>query len=483
MAFDAADNAGWSLVGGQPTTTIAGPIAPGGSAQVEIVLDVTGNGPSLVNDAEITSAADEDGTVRPDLDSTPDADADNDELTDDVIDETPATGDEDDHDIAEVSAPVFDLALRKTRAADQPKVVYVGEDVTFTITVFNQGEVTATDIDVVDELPNGMAFDAALNPNWTEDGPQLTTTIAGPLAPGASVRVDLTLRVVSGTGDEVDNLAEITSAADTTGRTPPDVDSTPDTDLGNDELVDDVIDSTPGGDPADEDDHDIAPVITPVWDLALRKVLADGQASTVKRRDTVRFTITVFNQGSASATDIVVRDAVPNGLNFDPADNPSWTSTSVGPVATIAGPLAPGGSASVDIVLTVGNDVMPSLTNIAEILDSTDEDGHHPPDIDSLGDDDERNDTTVDDVVDNADGDEDDNDPASIVVEDATVPTSTPVTHANSPTSDPQGSSPTEDIVQTGSDVAPLVGLGLGLILLGFGFRHLRRRRSLTSCA
>ena len=43
----------------------------------------------------------------------------NDELTDDVIDETPAGGDEDDHDIAEVSAPIFDLALRKTLGDDQ----------------------------------------------------------------------------------------------------------------------------------------------------------------------------------------------------------------------------------------------------------------------------------------------------------------------------------------------------------------------------
>jgi uncharacterized repeat protein (TIGR01451 family) len=443
LAFAAAGNDGWTAVGGNPTTTIDGPIAPGDSASVTLVLTVTDTGDSLVNTAEISAAADTTGTPRTDIDSTPDTDPDDDELIDDVIDRTPATGDEDDHDIAEVQAPEFDLALRKTLAEGQPDVAYSGEDVRFTITVFNQGEVTAANIDVVDELPDGLTFDAATNPLWTEQDGVLRTTIDGPLAPGASAQVELRLGVEDGAPKTIDNLAEISGAEDTAGRTPPDVDSTPDDDLTDDELVDDVIDNTDG----DEDDHDIATVTTATWDLALRKTLADGQASTVAPGETAVFTIRVYNQGDRPAHDVVVRDAIPAGTTFSAVDNPDWNGSGDAPTIVIPGPIDPGGSAAVDLTLTVSDPATAAtLVNTAEITDSVDAEDHHPVDIDSTGDADPANDTLVDDEIHNEGGDEDDHDVAELAVEGEEPPATTTTTTT---TTEPPTTTTTTEVTTT----------------------------------
>ena len=115
----------------------------------------------------------------------PDTDPDDDVLVDNEIGN--GGGDEDDHDIASIGSPPFDLALRKTLSPGQSATVWPGDDVSFALEVFNQGEQAATDIVVTDAIPAGMAFDAADNPGWSLVAGQPTTTIAGPLAPGASI--------------------------------------------------------------------------------------------------------------------------------------------------------------------------------------------------------------------------------------------------------------------------------------------------------
>jgi uncharacterized repeat protein (TIGR01451 family) len=71
---------------------------------------------------------------------------------------------------------------------------------------------------------------------------------------------------------------------------------------------------TPGSGVAatDEDDHD--PELVPVFDLALTKVL--NTAAPYTYGQTHNFTITVFNQGNVTATDIVVNDYIPAGYTF-----------------------------------------------------------------------------------------------------------------------------------------------------------------------
>src|SRR5690606_15177677 len=121
----------------------------------------------------------------------------------------------------------FDLALEKTLAPDQPRVVAIGARVRFVVAVRNDGGVPASDIVIVDRIPGGLVLE---DPDWTAapDGRSATRTIAGPLAPGERVELPIELRVVVPTG-ALRNVAEIVAAADaTTGAPGVDIDSMPD---------------------------------------------------------------------------------------------------------------------------------------------------------------------------------------------------------------------------------------------------------------
>jgi uncharacterized repeat protein (TIGR01451 family) len=145
----------------------------------------------------------------------------------------------------------FDLALTKRLADGQPVAAPLGSPVTFTITVYNQGTVNAQNIVITDYIPAGMQLEDA---DWTGGGGNATYTVAA-LAAGASIDVDITLRLVSPVSNPMVNRAEITSAEDSAGNTPPDRDSIPDPTPTNDgEEVDDDTSNTNG----DEDDADLA---------------------------------------------------------------------------------------------------------------------------------------------------------------------------------------------------------------------------------
>ncbi|OAV43052.1 hypothetical protein A3850_000410 [Lewinella sp. 4G2] len=173
----------------------------------------------------------------------------------------------------------------------------------------------------------------------------------------------------------------------------------------------------------------------PMFDLALIKELAPGQSPNVNPGDTVAFQITVLNQGNLAADSIVVSDYVPtqtDGFTFDPTLNPDWTvestindTTRLQTVLTEfdgADTLAMGASTTVDIFLVVNpamEAVMP-LTNLAEISDATGPNGEDVVDIDSPMDTIPGNDNFFEDnEIDGnglAGGDEDNSDPATVLV-------------------------------------------------------------------
>jgi uncharacterized repeat protein (TIGR01451 family) len=180
----------------------------------------------------------------------------------------------------------FDLAIRKVLAPNQVQPVQLGQLVDFNITVFNQGSVTATQIEVTDYLPAGLVLaDAA----WTSaSGNRATRTIAGPLAPGANTVITLRTRMDQLFSGYYVNTAEISVARDGAGVIRPDKDSTPDNNGGNDgPPQDDAIDNE--GD--DEDDMDIAGITVafsiPVdarWAMALMIALLGLSGMWLSRR-------------------------------------------------------------------------------------------------------------------------------------------------------------------------------------------------------
>ena len=335
------NDANWSANDDLASITVAGPIQPGGSTVVPIAFTVNADATpgSTSNIAEIQSAEDGDGNTPDDNDSTPDSDPNNDPTVDDEIDN--GGGDEDDNDPEDFEIQVFDLALRKTLATGEDDRVYVGEDVTFTIEVFNQGSVPAQNVEITDFIPTGLILN---DPAWTGNGAVATATLAGPIAPEGSTSIDITFTVAdNAAAGNLVNVAEISAAEDETGNgNVPDLDSTPDTNEGNDAggtpndpNEDDNID---GDGINDEDDSDPEDINVEIFDLALRKTLAEGEDVRVFPGETITFTIEVFNQGTVPASNIIIEDFAPAGL------------TPVGPsTLTIAGPITPEGSESIDV--------------------------------------------------------------------------------------------------------------------------------------
>ncbi|MCE3004060.1 MAG: GEVED domain-containing protein [Xanthomonadaceae bacterium] len=136
--------------------------------------------------------------------------------------------------------------------------------------------------------------------------------------------------------------------------------------------------------------------LVPNFDLALRKALAPGQPTVVTVGASVDYRITVSNEGTIAATAITIVDRIPTGMTLDDA---AWTA---GPgntaTRTIAGPLAPGASATVGIRLRVASNLVPTFVNRAEIRDARD-DGNNPVrDIDSVPDDGQDGQDDIDDV-------------------------------------------------------------------------------------
>ena len=238
-----------------------------------------------INVGEINSAEDDAGNDRTDddKDSQPDNDPDNDAggavmtPSDDVVDgdgtgtpgdTNPAT-DEDDADPAK--AAIFDLALRKT--TDFTGIAGVGEGVLFTIEVINQGNTAASNITLVDYVPDGFELTAnPINSIWSGTTGDVTTTLNQVLPPGEKATAQIMIALISGyAACEMINMAEIKSVFDETGTidlSNDDRDSKADMDKSNDaggladSPADDFIDGDGTGIPGDgvaatdEDDKD-----------------------------------------------------------------------------------------------------------------------------------------------------------------------------------------------------------------------------------
>ncbi len=282
MGLNLADGA-WAQSGSMATRTIVGPItANGGIATVTINFAIDGSfqGSSLVNYAEISDAensldlADEDST--PDQDNTNDAGGQPESAADDYVDGdgtgTPGDGvaatDEDDHDPALINVKqTFDLALRKKLKLGESGVYYQNQDVTFIITVFNQGTLDAYNIKVIDYIPTGFIL---ADPAWNPNGTNATREILGPLMPGDSTKIEITLNTGNNpTPGLVYNYSEIATAEDANGPAD-DEDSTPNEVRDDDTVKDDVIDEDGKNNPGeDEDDHDLEPLTIISCDIVL----------------------------------------------------------------------------------------------------------------------------------------------------------------------------------------------------------------------
>jgi len=369
-----SDNSGGAF---SPTTGLwnVGTIPVGGSATLTIDATVV-SVDDLVNIAEVYSADQQD------IDSNPgngaDTDGDGDIGSEDP-DGTQDPDDEDDGDDAVVMGPVADLELAKSVDAT---VVEDGDQITWTLTLTNQGPQDATGVTVQENLPSSLSYVGDNSGGTFNPGTGIWTV--GSIAAGQTTSIQITTQVLSIGEDGITNFAQVATSDQ------PDVDSTP----GND------TDGTP-----DEDEEAIAIVfpVPPVIDLEIIKMVTPPVVDVC---GTVSFVIDVFNNGPDPATGVVVMDLLPDCAEFisDNTDGVFYDPTTgiweVGfvPVGAIA-------------QLVINAKINCDLVNVAEIIahdqddiDSTPNNGYDPDGDGNIGsiDDDGTQDLDEEDDADDA---------------------------------------------------------------------------------
>ena len=315
----------------------------------------------------------------------------------------------------------------------EPLLVNTTDIVTYTIRVYNEGEVNGYASEVKDDIPEGLEFlpENATNKEYRwqlldKDG-KVTTNIKE----AVSIVTDYLSKEQEKTSGS--NLLKAYDKA--TMETPDYKDvkiafkvtepQTSDRILINkaqiskhhDEFGKEVKDrdSTPNKWNEGEDDQDIEKVRVRYFDLSLRKwvtqviVIEDGkqkvkdtghyaeqdpepvvkvEVNKKRLKNTVvkfRYSIRVKNEGEIEGYAKEISDYIPSGLKFNKADNPDWTEKNGKIVTTKLKDtlLKPGETAEVTVLLTWinGEENMKVMTNTAEI--SEDYNKYHTPDRDS----------------------------------------------------------------------------------------------------
>ena len=377
-----------------------------------------GSNPRLVNIAEITKYYDGTDEINTDRDSgtTPDRlfpDEDkNNSYKDDVGNEDNVPGHEDDDDFEPVILKEVDLALRKsiTRIGTQtpdpdrlpdpdtsqlipngtettaeynhPKddlTVKVGDEIEYTLTIFNEGAVNGYAKEIKDYLPVGIEFVSIddtenytieateqsdgtteliltrkegltkeyLEAFETEDGEARTEGLD-------SETVTFTCRVTSEAKGRLVNIAEITKYHNS--RIDEDVDVDRDSETENFRFPSDISgyneNRTEDYVPGQQDDDDFEPVILDdrYMDLALRKFITNVNGDEVdpsrepvfttnidettnsyiyehlkdpvlvKNGDIVIYTLRIYNEGEIDGYAEIVEDDLPEGIEFLPTN-------------------------------------------------------------------------------------------------------------------------------------------------------------------
>ncbi|MCM5663567.1 PKD domain-containing protein [Galbibacter mesophilus] len=310
-----------------------GNLAAGDDISITITAQINGNAvpDEYLNVAELT------GLTQTDSDSTPG----NNLLT------------EDDQDEVDLSAVLSsDLSLTKTVDLTEQTV---GSEVTFSITVLNDGPSTATGVEITDILPNGYTFSSFTVTDGSYVSATGVWTLDTNLGVGESENLQI-IATVNPTGDYV-NQAEVTAS------------DNPDPD------------STPNNGPNSEDDFaevEVTPI--PLIDLELIK---DVDINNTDIGDEIVFTVQVINNGPSDATGVTVKDLLPAKLEYvsDDAGGSYDTATGIWDIGDLAVSASETLTISAKVLLYDDSQPIPldDYLNVAEVFSANEEDINSTP--------------------------------------------------------------------------------------------------------
>ena len=275
----------------------------------------------------------------------------------------------------QVEEACFDLALDKKLEATQSASVSPGDDVTYTITIYNQGDYYADSI-LIKDYYNGT--DLVNNSGLWVGGDTLLTIADGQLtpdglAPGGMYSLDITLTIgAMVSADSLVNYAEIASARDASQIDSRDKDSTPDAtnndpggasnSAADNEILGDGTGAIGDGIAStDEDDHDpqviyICPDISDIMSsdaaICTGETVASLSATTTSA-DGEKIAFVYFTSPQTVAADIYT-----NGTGLDTGTVASTTAT----ITNIAFPANTGTTSEIYYVYAILDPVPNGLT-------------------------------------------------------------------------------------------------------------------------
>ena len=214
-----------------------------------------------------------------------------------------------------------DVAITKT---DTPDPVQVNQNITYQITVVNNGPQAATNVRVTDPIPASVSFVSATSSQGSCGGTAPVICNLGNLANGGTATVTIVVRATA--EGVVTNTASVT--ANETDSNPNNNSSTATTQVG-----------TCAG--------RACPPAGQV-ELALSKT-ASSRSAVVNTQ--FSYLLSVSNSGPATATAVTVTDALPAGVTFVSATATQGGCTGTTTVTCNLGTLAVGGVASVTITV------------------------------------------------------------------------------------------------------------------------------------
>jgi len=224
-----------------------------------------------------------------------------------------------------------DLAITKVASAD-PAIA--GQNLTWTLTVSNAGPIAsdATNVSVTDLLPAGVTLVSAT----PSQGSCNTTVVCvlGTIASGSSATITLVVQISPSFTDSLSNTASVTS-------------STTDPDPGDNTVTETVA-------------------VNAQADLSIAKT---DNPDPVVAGQSLTWTLAVSNAGPSTATNVLVTDALPDGVTLASA-TPSQGSCGGG-VSCSLGTLNPGSSATITLNVTTSSGLTGTLANTASVTSNT----------------------------------------------------------------------------------------------------------------
>ncbi len=243
-------------------------------------------------------------------------------------------------DVVDVTTAA-DLSIVKSHTA----TAHIGDPLTFSLAVRNDGPSTATDVVVTDDIPTGLTYQDATgsDPAWTCTATASTVTcaLADPLPPDTDAPpLALTFTVSVEAYPTVANTSTVGSPV-----TDPD--------------------------PTDNSSTDIMTVPAQV-DLAITKT----HTGDFVVGSTAQYSLSVVNNGPTDDPGpITVNDTLPAGLSYVSATGDGWQCSATGQDITcdLAAGLAVGASSDIALTVDVQPEAYPSVTNTATVSSPTED--------------------------------------------------------------------------------------------------------------